>query len=547
MFPVHRVNYSIGLAGKYLLHVRLRKEAMPVAGSPFELTVLPGPAHGHTSFLAKESQKVNNSSRLASITLYTRDVMGNKCIHGGADIHCSCNLPGELISFEIKDGRNGSYQIEWFVPKVEKNEVYVKIGETQVIGSPLIFEGSKQPKVEHTSPERRASLPSVQPSVHQAIKPRERRRNVGLEASEIMKDLEAAKKAAVNPLLLRHASHISTKALTKPQDPVQHTRRRMSMGYSGLSLPPNLKLVDQMVASLETKEEEEEEAEEAAAKLQAVARGRRVRVRAQNKPKADVAQVEGGKPAIAKAEGGKAEVAKEVGKVADADATKAGGETTAEGGKAEVANSGSGKAEVARAGVSKVVTTKADSTKTEGDETEGDKKGDAKAGESKSKGDKTDVASLAAPASEPEIGSTNSVPTLSTQTPVRAADAAPSSSEGSKAGESKAKGAADVASLAAPAAELELGTTDVAPAPAAAETPLTAADGAPSSAEGATAASSAPESPDVITTSFSSSAGDASIDMPLEPKVLPSAPSATAKVSSGADMPPEEQQGCSIQ
>ena len=50
LHEVHRVAYSVDRVGKYLLHVRLRKLARPVAGSPFALVVAPGPAHETTTY-----------------------------------------------------------------------------------------------------------------------------------------------------------------------------------------------------------------------------------------------------------------------------------------------------------------------------------------------------------------------------------------------------------------------------------------------------------------------------------------------------------------
>ena len=46
----HKVLYSIGLAGEYFLHVRLRQQAKAIPGSPFRLTVLPGPAHARSTY-----------------------------------------------------------------------------------------------------------------------------------------------------------------------------------------------------------------------------------------------------------------------------------------------------------------------------------------------------------------------------------------------------------------------------------------------------------------------------------------------------------------
>ena len=55
LFETHRVSYSIGRVGRYLLHVRLRSTALALPGSPFALTVSPGPAHWESSSLEPET------------------------------------------------------------------------------------------------------------------------------------------------------------------------------------------------------------------------------------------------------------------------------------------------------------------------------------------------------------------------------------------------------------------------------------------------------------------------------------------------------------
>ena len=47
--------FSVGRVGKYLLHVRLRSEGLPLPGSPFALNVLPGPASGYASFMVRRT------------------------------------------------------------------------------------------------------------------------------------------------------------------------------------------------------------------------------------------------------------------------------------------------------------------------------------------------------------------------------------------------------------------------------------------------------------------------------------------------------------
>ena len=45
LIKTHQVSYSVGAAGKYLMHVGLRQQSVVLPGSPFALEVKPGPAH----------------------------------------------------------------------------------------------------------------------------------------------------------------------------------------------------------------------------------------------------------------------------------------------------------------------------------------------------------------------------------------------------------------------------------------------------------------------------------------------------------------------
>ena len=47
----HKCLYSVGRAGQYLLHVRLRKQAVAIRGSPFTLTIHSGPAYATSTSL----------------------------------------------------------------------------------------------------------------------------------------------------------------------------------------------------------------------------------------------------------------------------------------------------------------------------------------------------------------------------------------------------------------------------------------------------------------------------------------------------------------
>jgi len=44
LLQVHKVYYSIRQVGTYELHIALREQSIPLAGSPFRLEVVAGPA-----------------------------------------------------------------------------------------------------------------------------------------------------------------------------------------------------------------------------------------------------------------------------------------------------------------------------------------------------------------------------------------------------------------------------------------------------------------------------------------------------------------------
>ncbi|KOO30465.1 olfactory receptor 6n2-like protein [Chrysochromulina tobinii] len=84
----HRASYSIGVAGVYLLHVRLRKQAASLPGSPFLLKVHPGPAFAAQTKLPTEIR--GEVGGLCSIVMLTGDRIGNRCVKGGAAIVSYC-------------------------------------------------------------------------------------------------------------------------------------------------------------------------------------------------------------------------------------------------------------------------------------------------------------------------------------------------------------------------------------------------------------------------------------------------------------------------
>lgn len=114
------MHYSVGLAGRYKLHVGLRQQMQPLPGSPFELLVEPGSAYAASSKLPAESLPL---SGLASeelqhgLTFQTSDMMGNLCVHGGADISAKLGRgaehgkDAEAVELSVVDNSDGSYQV----------------------------------------------------------------------------------------------------------------------------------------------------------------------------------------------------------------------------------------------------------------------------------------------------------------------------------------------------------------------------------------------------------------------------------------------------
>ena len=135
----HRVFYSVGVAGQYLLHVRLRKQAASLKGSPFLLTVSPGKAYALSTILPKH---INGEvGGLCSTIVSTGDKMGNPCIEGGGAIECPSveeapKLGIPQIVAKCVDRSDGTYELTWYSEKVGEYEVSVKIDGLHVRNSP---------------------------------------------------------------------------------------------------------------------------------------------------------------------------------------------------------------------------------------------------------------------------------------------------------------------------------------------------------------------------------------------------------------------------
>ena len=107
LFDSHKVFFSVGASGEYLLHVHFRHQATPLPGSPFKLTVHPDRAHPLGTYidpamlpLRGPSEPIPGSRKFGfgagqltgkygcTLWVTARDKMGNPCVSGGAGITC---------------------------------------------------------------------------------------------------------------------------------------------------------------------------------------------------------------------------------------------------------------------------------------------------------------------------------------------------------------------------------------------------------------------------------------------------------------------------
>lgn len=133
LFETHKASYSIGVAGQYLLHVRLRKQALSLPGSPFLLTIKPGRAFALSTKLPKEI--TGEVGGLCSMRIVTGDKMGNPCVEGGGRIVVNCHDAG--MNAEVDDLGDGSYEITLTSTKTGTFEVGVKIDDVHTQNSPM--------------------------------------------------------------------------------------------------------------------------------------------------------------------------------------------------------------------------------------------------------------------------------------------------------------------------------------------------------------------------------------------------------------------------
>ena len=126
LVKVHAVHYSIGLAGRYKLHVGLRQQMQPLPGSPFDLVVEPGHAYAASSKLPVASlplSGVASEEWQHGLIFHTKDMLGNVCNKGGATIlvklskapkavkDAEGNAIVQSVTFSTNDRGDGTYEL----------------------------------------------------------------------------------------------------------------------------------------------------------------------------------------------------------------------------------------------------------------------------------------------------------------------------------------------------------------------------------------------------------------------------------------------------
>jgi len=170
LLEVHKAAYSVGRAGQYLLHVRMRQAACSLPGSPFVLTVVPAGAYAKSSNLPSHplSGMVGTAEKDGcECELKTSDKMGNPCILGGAKVEIlivekagdpngrtkpskpakggsdlavgSTEAREKAINTVVVDRGDGTYTLRWTSKFSGTFRTRVVIDGEDVVGSPTIF------------------------------------------------------------------------------------------------------------------------------------------------------------------------------------------------------------------------------------------------------------------------------------------------------------------------------------------------------------------------------------------------------------------------
>lgn len=143
------MRYSVGLAGRYRLHVGLRQQGVALPGSPFLLTVTPSHAHARSSSLPADCLPlVGNVCRAGEVScgmiVKLCDRMGNRCTSGGASLNVvttsqreRSKVDAHLMKTFCLDQQDGSYNLQWQSQRAGTYMVSVTISNVHLVGSPM--------------------------------------------------------------------------------------------------------------------------------------------------------------------------------------------------------------------------------------------------------------------------------------------------------------------------------------------------------------------------------------------------------------------------
>ena len=148
LIKVHHVSYSVGLAGRYKLHVGLRQQMLPLPGSPFDLSVEPGSAYAGSTRLPTDKYHLSGMADeewQMGLVLRTADMLGNLCEKGGAALTMSLpkrwaadhELDENPVNCRVVDKADGSYECDWSSTLAGTFPLEVCIDGAHVAGSPI--------------------------------------------------------------------------------------------------------------------------------------------------------------------------------------------------------------------------------------------------------------------------------------------------------------------------------------------------------------------------------------------------------------------------
>ena len=143
--------YSVGRAGIYELHVRLRSSGEALPGSPFTLHVSPAPAHAPTIELPLEELPWRSSAGTTDfMTIKALDRLHNPCISGGEEVTADVvrgkggdgwddSVTSSDVRCSVVDRGDGSYEVRWHGERRGMYRLNVRLRGVHVGASPVVL------------------------------------------------------------------------------------------------------------------------------------------------------------------------------------------------------------------------------------------------------------------------------------------------------------------------------------------------------------------------------------------------------------------------